>query len=70
VVTKCSVSGRGGEFITLRYDFRTQDDISMKGRGDFKTQREIGAKILILYLPQNPGKNIPYPRSAWRIAKS
>jgi hypothetical protein len=69
VVTKCSVSGRGGEFINLKYDFRTQDGILVQGRGDFKTRQEIGTKILILYLPQKPKQNGPYPLTAWRIAK-
>jgi hypothetical protein len=70
VVTKCSVSGRGGQFINLKYYFRTQDGSSIQGRGDFKTQQEIGAKVLDLYLPQNPKKNVPYPLSAWRIAEA
>jgi len=70
VVTKCSVSGRSGEFINLKYDFRTQDGISVQGRGDFQTRQEIGARILVLYLPQKPRQNIPYPLSAWRIASS
>ena len=70
VVTKCSVSGRSGEFINLKYDFRTQDGISVQGRGDFQTRQEICARILVLYLPQKPRQNIPYPLSAWRIASS
>jgi hypothetical protein len=69
VVTKCSVSGRGGEFVNLKYDFRTQDGTSMRGRGDFQTRQEIDVRILVLYLPQKPKQNIPYPQSAWRIAK-
>jgi hypothetical protein len=69
IVTKCLVSGRSGEFINLKYDFRTRDGISVQGSGDFKTRQEIGAKILVLNLPQNPKQNILYPRSAWRIAK-
>lgn len=68
VVTKCSVSGKGG-FINLKYDFRAQDDLLVKGRRDFKTRQEVGAKILILYMPQKPKQNVPYPLSAWRIVK-
>jgi hypothetical protein len=68
VVTNCSVSGKYGSFINLKYDFRTQDGILVQGRGSFRTQQEIGAKILILYLPKKPRQNIPYPVSAWRIA--
>jgi hypothetical protein len=69
VVTKCSVNGRYGTNIKLKYDFRTRDDILLQGRGSFRTEQEIGAKILVLYLPGNPRKNIPYPLSTWRIAK-
>jgi hypothetical protein len=68
VVTKCSVSGRGGQFIALRYDFRTQDGISVEGRGRFLARREVGAKIVILYLPRDPRRSIPYPVSTWHIA--
>jgi len=70
VVTKCSVSGKGRSFIDLKYDFRTQDGKLEHGRGRFQYQQEIGANILLLYLPQKPQKNIPYPISTWRIAKS
>lgn len=68
VVTKCSVSGRGGSFINLTYDFRTREGSSVQGRGRFQARRQIGAKIAVLYLPQNPRRNIPYPISTWRIA--
>jgi hypothetical protein len=69
LVTKCRVSGRYGEFITLRYEFRTQDGNLVQGRGSFKTQQEVGAKVPILYLPQKPKMNAPYPLSTWRVAK-
>jgi len=68
VVTKCSVSGRYGEFISLRYEFRTEDGVLAHGRGSFQTQLEVGARILILYRPQKPSQNSPYPLSNWRIA--
>jgi hypothetical protein len=68
-VTKCRVSGRGDQFITLTYEFHTQDGSSVQGRGSSKAEQEIGARIPILYLSQNPKKNIPYPTSTWRIAK-
>jgi hypothetical protein len=69
MVTKCSVSGRRGEFINLKYDFRTQDGTLVQGGGDFKTRREVGSRILILYIPQNPAQSVLYPLSAWRIVK-
>lgn len=68
VVKKCSVSGRGGQFVNLRYDFRTHDDIEVQGSGSFQTRQEIGAKLMVFYLPQKPSKNLPYPLSSWRIA--
>lgn len=66
-VTKCMVSGKGGEFINLKFDFRTPDGALVQGRGSFQMQQEIGARILILYLPRRPQQNIPYPIAAWRI---
>lgn len=65
-VTKCMVSGKGG-FVNLKYDFRTPDGALVQGRGSFQMQQEIGARILILYLPRRPHQNIPYPIAAWRI---
>ena len=69
MVTKCMVSGRRGNFVDLKYEFRTQDDALVRGRGTFQTRQEIGTKILVLYLPQKPKRNIPYPLSSWRIVK-
>ena len=68
VVTKCSVSGRGGEFITLTYEFRTEEGVLVQGRGSFETRKDIGANVLILYLPKKPKRNIPYPLANWRVA--
>jgi hypothetical protein len=70
VVTKCSVRGRGGVFITLKYKFRAQEGTEMQGRGDFETRQELGTKILILYSPRKPRQSAPYPFSNWRITKS
>ena len=68
-VKKCSVSGRGGEFITLTYDFRTEGGALVHGRGSSQTRKEVGANILILYVPNKPNQNIPYPSANWRVAK-
>jgi hypothetical protein len=68
VVRECSESGRNNEFITLGYDFPAQDGVLWQGRGSFQARQEIGAKILVLYLPENPKRNAPYPLSNWRIA--
>ena len=35
-VTKCRASGRGGQFITLTYEFRTRDGDSVQGRAVFQ----------------------------------
>ena len=67
LVTKCMVSGKSGSFINLKYEFSTQDGATVQGRGSFRTRQEIGAKILILYLPEKPKHNVPYPLSTWRI---
>ncbi len=68
-ITRCKQTGRGGEFITLSYEFRTRDGARVQGRGEFGVPQETGARILILYLPGRPSQNAPYPLSTWRIAK-
>ena len=70
VVTKCSVRGKYGEFVTLMYEFQTEDGIAAHGRGTFGTPREIGTRILVLYLPQKTRRNAPYPLANWRVVKS
>jgi hypothetical protein len=64
VVTEC-VSAKSS--FSLKYNFRTESGVSFKGGGDTTTRQEIGASIWILYLPQNPARNQPYPFSDYCV---
>lgn len=59
VVTNCRESGRGA--ISVKYEFRTEAGIPVTGSGSSSERREIGERVLILYLPQKPRRNCPYP---------
>lgn len=58
VVTKCTSPGRGG-FRTL-YEFRAEDGRIAQGTCRTWTAQEIGARIWVLYLPQNPKRYQAY----------
>jgi hypothetical protein len=58
LITKSS-STRGGYLV--KYDFRTADGMVIKGSGGYDFRPEIGARICVLYLPQNPKRNQTYP---------
>jgi hypothetical protein len=59
IVTNCRVSGRG--LISIEYEFRTETGAQVRGSGNSPVQQETGAGICVLYLPQNPRRNLPYP---------
>jgi hypothetical protein len=59
IVTNCRVSGRG--IISIEYEFRTETGAQVRGSGNSTDQQETGAGICVLYLPQNPKRNLPYP---------
>jgi len=65
VVSKCSTGGRGG--IYLKYEFRTQDGTLINGNSESETRQEVGALIPVLYMPQKPKRNLPYPPSFHRL---
>jgi hypothetical protein len=58
-VVRKSAVGRNG--FLVHYEFRLQDDSLVKGRGWYKAHQEPGAGIWVLYLPDRPGRNLPYP---------
>jgi hypothetical protein len=64
-VTECTP---GTESFSLEYEFRTGME-SINGKGWSPIHREIGAKIWILYAPQNPSRNRPYPLSNYRVKR-
>lgn len=58
IVTKCApVKG----LFSIRYKFRIDEGVSVDGNGYSKSGQEIGSDIWILYMPQKPHRNLPYP---------
>jgi hypothetical protein len=66
VVTKCS---RGRNCFGLEYEFHTNDGVAASGNSVSDTPVELGAKVRILYLPQNPRRNQTYPLNYYTVAK-
>jgi len=67
VVTKCTRGIKGGWWVD--YQFRTEDGRMAKGGGWPESRLEVGATICVLYLPQNPRLNQPYPMSYYYVAQ-
>jgi hypothetical protein len=63
-VTACS-STRGGYQLT--YEFRTEEGAQAKGGSVSDSRLQSGARIHILYMPQNPRRNQPYPMHYYRV---
>ncbi|MGA2349187.1 MAG: DUF3592 domain-containing protein [Terracidiphilus sp.] len=66
VVTKRSRGARGGVYVV--YEFRTEDGRVMTGTWG-ESPEEIGANLCVLYLPQNPRRNMRYPSSDYRVVQ-
>jgi hypothetical protein len=64
VVATCAPKDRT---FWVKYDFSTEDGRSIKGSGYCWSRQEIGASICVLYLPQNPRRNRPYPLPNFRV---
>jgi hypothetical protein len=64
VVTICAPKDRT---FWVKYDFSTEVGRSIKGSGYSSSRQEIGASICVLYLPQNPRRNHPYPLPNFRV---
>lgn len=67
LITGCSRGRRSG--FSVKYDFRTQDGSIAKGNGWFDRNQQVGAKICVLYLPQNPRRSQPYPSPNYRVTQ-
>jgi hypothetical protein len=59
-VTACSAPVGRSVWFGLNYEFNTEDGTQIQGTGRYGTSLEIGTRIVVLYLPQNPQKNCPY----------
>ena len=57
-ITECGYIRYG---FYVNYDFRSEDGRSWHGSGRSNNRRNIGDGVLVLYLPQNPGQNQPWP---------
>ena len=67
LITGCLSNRRGG--FTVKYEFRLQDGNVLKGSGWSPNRKENGADVWVLYLPQNPQRNAPYPALNYRAAE-
>lgn len=67
VVTKRTRAGRGQ--VVVEYEFRTEEGRVMTGSWSDNPEEKIGASICVLYLPQNPRRNLIYPSSDYRVVQ-
>ena len=54
----------------LRYEFVLLNGATAKGRGQSRRPPAIGAPICVLYDPENPRRNAPYPLCLVRLTRS
>jgi hypothetical protein len=72
VATVTASSGPVGRSVwfTVEYDFRTEDGTEIQGRsGRYGAGLEIGTRLVVLYMPQNPQKNGPYASAFYRAVE-
>lgn len=66
-VTKCQMNGRGQ--IRIRYEFQTKTGAPFTGTSYSAIRQEIGTSVWILYLPQNPKRNLLYPVPGYDVSQ-
>lgn len=66
VVRECSLARNG---FLVRYEFRLQDNSLIKGRGWYKNHQQPGTGIWVMYLPDRPQRNLPYPLTYCRAVR-
>jgi hypothetical protein len=54
----------------LRYEFVLLNGATAKGRGQSRRPPAIGAPICVLYDPENPRRNAPYPLTLVKLTRS
>jgi YD repeat-containing protein len=64
VVANCV---RKNRMYWVEYRFSTEDGTSIDGSGYYSTPQGANSSIWILYLPQNPGRNGPYPFPNYQV---
>ena len=65
-ITGCSRSRYG---FRATFEFRTQDGIVAAGGGGYDAPQETGARVWVVYLPQNPRRNLQYPCLSYRVVE-
>lgn len=64
VITKCS---RFRSNYEVKYEFQAEDRNVTRGRGWSNCAKQTGERVHVLYMPQNPRRNRPYPSPYYRI---
>ena len=54
----------------IRYEFALLNGATAKGRGQTRRPPPIGSRICVLYDPENPRRNAPYPLYLVRLTRS
>jgi hypothetical protein len=54
----------------LRYEFQLLNGATAKGRGQSRRPPGIGSPVCVLYDPENPRRNAPYPFKLVKLTKS
>jgi hypothetical protein len=54
----------------IRYEFQLLNGATAKGRGQTRRPPAIGSQICVLYDPENPRRNAPYPLRLVKLTKS
>ena len=54
----------------IRYDFTLLNGATAKGRGQSRRPPAIGSPVCVLYDPENPRRNAPYPLCFVKLTKS
>lgn len=66
-ITRCTPGRKGG--FSVSFEFRAQDGDMTKGTGWSQSRQEVGERVCVLYLPQNPRRNLSYPSLNYRVAQ-
>jgi hypothetical protein len=54
----------------IRYEFQLMNGATAKGRGQSRRPPAIGSPVCVLYDPENPRRNAPYPLCLVKLTKS
>lgn len=63
-VTSCRFVDRT---FRIDYEFRTPDGATIRGKGDCRKEYRPGARVWILYMPEQPRRNDTYPLSLFEV---